>query len=100
MKNPLASPNATDMMRSTFPPLTGLPGPVSVPEDTPNSRGVPDGSGITQASAGGGLAVEEEAGHEHHCRLEQKRTKEADAWLENHWTTTGSIRGVWRAALT
>jgi len=41
VKNPLASPNATEKMRSTLTPLICLPGPVSVPEDTPNQPGLP-----------------------------------------------------------
>jgi len=46
------------------------------------------------------LLSKKKQGHEHHCRLEQKRMKEAEAWLENHRTTTGSIRGIRRAELT
>ena len=31
-----------------------------------------------------GLLSREKQGREHHCRLEQKRMKEAVAWIENH----------------
>jgi DNA-binding transcriptional ArsR family regulator len=31
-----------------------------------------------------GLLSRKKQGREHHCRLEQKRMKEAQAWIENH----------------
>jgi hypothetical protein len=31
-----------------------------------------------------GLLSREKQGREHHCRQEQKRMKEAQAWIENH----------------
>jgi DNA-binding transcriptional ArsR family regulator len=31
-----------------------------------------------------GLLSRKKQGREHHCRLEQKRMKEAEAWIENH----------------
>jgi DNA-binding transcriptional ArsR family regulator len=31
-----------------------------------------------------GLLSREKHGREHHCRLEQKRMAEAEAWIENH----------------
>jgi DNA-binding transcriptional ArsR family regulator len=31
-----------------------------------------------------GLLSRKKRGREHHCRLEQKRMKEAEAWIENH----------------
>ena len=33
-----------------------------------------------------GLLSRKKRGREHHCRLEQKRMKEAEAWIENHRT--------------
>ena len=36
-----------------------------------------------------GLLSRKKQGREHHCRLEQKRMKEAETWMENHrkfWT--------------
>ena len=33
-----------------------------------------------------GLLSRKKQGREHHCRLEQKRMKEAEAWIENHRT--------------
>jgi len=31
-----------------------------------------------------GLLSRKKLGREHHCRLERKRMKEAEAWIENH----------------